>query len=135
MFAIFLPVEWPCFHSPEYIPDPSARSCILSLVNAHDRSFRLRLKAGQEKFAAYKSKKCGPSFGCGGDVGVWALAGGESFCDPKSFELDQEAEEEAGLPELEFAYDKSLLSGIDDGEGNKLSQFEIDELECYTLDA
>ncbi len=107
----------------------------LSLVNAHDRPFRLRLKAGEEKFAAYTSKKCGPSFGCGGDVGVWALAGGESFYDPKSFELGQEAKEQAGLFQLEFVYDKSLLSAMDDGEGNTMSQFVIEEMECYTLDA
>ncbi len=61
--------------------------------------------------------------------------GDESYCDPKSFELDAEAEREVELPPLPFAYDKTLLSGVDDGFNEEWSRFSLAELECYTLDA
>ncbi len=41
----------------------------------------------------------------------------------------------AGLPPLSVKYDKTLFSGVDDGNGQGHSLFSLAELECYTLDA
>ncbi len=116
MFAAFTPVAWPA-GSPGFIADPSGRICIVSLVNAHDRPFRLQLKVGQEQFASCASTTYGPYFGRGWDIAVWPpIYGDLSYCQPESFELDETAEREAGLPPLPFKYDKTLLSGVDDGK-------------------
>ncbi len=45
VFAAFTPVAWTA-DSPGSITDPSRRTCIVSLINAHGRPCRLQLKAG-----------------------------------------------------------------------------------------
>ncbi len=165
MFAVFTPVRWltesrvlaidssgcahfePLFHNRG--PDSSRSTFIVSLVNKYARSFRLKLKAGQEPNAQIRearpwpknggeSAACkngyGPAFGSSGND-MRLLVQGQSYCIPKSFELDAEAESKAGLPPLPFVYNNTLLSGVDDGEGKKWNFFCIAELECYTLDA
>ncbi len=91
MFAIFFPVAWPT--SSGVIADPSARTCIVSLVNQHGRSCRLKLKAGEEKYAVSRYESHGPCVGGGCDVAIWMEEG--SYCKPNSFELDAEAESQA----------------------------------------
>ncbi len=59
----------------------------------------------------------------------------ENMTVPYSFVLDEGAERKAGLPPLAFAYDKALLTGVQDSEGRSRSVFSLAELECYTLDA
>ncbi len=130
MFAIFFPVAWPT--SSGVIADPSARTCIVSLVNQHGRSCRLRLKAGEEKYAVSRDESDGPCFGGGYDVSIWTEDG--THCYPLSFELDAEAERDAGLQSLPFVYNQALLSGVDDGKVER-SPFSLAELECYMLDA
>ncbi len=132
MFAVFFPVAWPT-RSANWIADPSGRTCIVSLVNAHDRPFRLKLKAGKEMYAIYRYQSGGPCFGYGFDVGL--LLEGCSCCFPSSFQLDTEAESKADLPPLPFAYDKTLLLGVVDGKWKAYSYFFLTEMECYTLDA
>ncbi len=133
VFAAFTPLAWPT-GSPGAIADPSCRTCIVSLVNKHDRPCRLQLKSGQEKYAVSRFESHGPCFGRGHDVAIWVDEDG-SFGGPDIFELDTVAESEAGLPLLPFAYGKTLLSGVDDGKELAYSCFCIAELECYTLDA
>ncbi len=133
VFAAFTPVPWPA-GSPGYIADPSRRTCIVSLVNKHNRPFRLKLTASQEKYAISRNGSSGPRFGDGYDVGLLSHRG-RNYCAPKSFELDAEAERKAGLPPLPFEYDEALLPGADDGKGVWSSDFSLAELECYTLDA
>ncbi len=131
VFAVFTPIAWPT-GSPGYIADPSGRTCIVSLVNKHDRSCRLKLKQGHNAYAACKSGY-GPSFGSNGyDL---RLMHGQSYCFPQSFELDAEAESKAGLPMLPFAYDKALLSGVNVNSCHQQQTFTPSEIECYTLDA
>ncbi len=135
MFAAFTPVKWPS-DDPGWFADPSGRTCIVSLVNAHHRPLRLQLKAGAESHAAYKTKSRGPCFGAKvSDVDIMVPGSAQNYCMPESFELDEAAEREAGLPPLPFKYDKTLLSGVDDGKGRNWSKFSLAELECYTLDA
>ncbi len=132
MFAVFTPMAWPA-GSPVHVADPSGRTCIVSLLNKHGRPFRLKLKSGQEPNAVYKYDACGPCFGDGGgEVAVFAEK--RCSCLPGTFELDAEAERKAGLPSLPFAYDRTLLSGVDEA-GQSQHFFELAELECYTLDA
>ncbi len=102
-------------------------------MNKHGRPFRLKLKAGEEKYAINRYGSDGPCFGGGCDVAIWADEDG-SHCSPFSFELDTEVESKAGQPPLLFAYGKALLSGVDDQRVSK-SYFSLAELECYTLDA
>ncbi len=132
MFAAFTPIAWPT-DSAGWVADPSRRTCIVSLVNAHGRPCRLLLKAGEEKYATIRYGSDGPCFGRGFDVSIWEEEG--SYCKPNSFELDAEAESDAGLPPLPCVYDKTLLSGVDSGKGVSYNCFSFAELECYTLDA
>ncbi len=139
VFAVFTPVAWPTGSSGQ-IADPSGRTCIVSLVNKGSpgeqpvtRPFRLRLKKDREQYAAYQNASNGPCFGDGCDIAL--MTQGQSSCSPFSFELDAEAESKAGLPPLPFAYDKTLLSGVDDGRDQSGSRFSLAEMECYTLDA
>lgn len=129
VFAAWTPFTWD--KSASYIADPSCRTCIVSLVNAHNRPFRLRLRSDKKEYAVYAEEDDGPGFGAGCDVGLFLHEG--SYCYPASFELDQEAEQKAGLQPLPFAYDKTLLSGVDDGKDRDCSYFSLAEVECYTL--
>ncbi len=124
VFAVFTPVAWPA-DSPGFIADPSRRTCIVSLGNKLGRPFRLKLKAGEERYAVSRFGSDGPVFGGGFDIAL--MSQGQSSCSPFSFELDAEAESKAGLPPLPFVYDKTLLSGV--------PSFTPAEIECYTLDA
>ncbi len=131
VFAAFTPVAWPT--SLGAVADPSGRTCIVSLINAHDRPFRLKQQKGSLEYAISRDENDGPCFGGGYDVAIWTEDG--TYCFSRSFVLDVEAESEAGLPPLLFAYDKTLLSGVGDGEGEARSCFSLAELECFTLDA
>ncbi len=134
IFAVFTPVTWPV-SSPVHVADPSRRTCIVSLVNAHGRPCRLQLKAGEEKHACYKSENCGPCFGQGG-LDLALMAQSQSYCySPSTFELDEKAESDAGLPPLDVKLNKMLLSGVNDTRKQKPLRFSLAELECYTLDA
>ncbi len=62
MFAAFTPVAWPAGPSG-YIADPSGRTCIVSLINVHDRSFRLNLHEKEREHATHKGQADGPMFG------------------------------------------------------------------------
>ncbi len=138
MFAIFTPVTW----SPDSPVDEDLgrRPLIVSLTNAHRRPFRLQLRAGQEQHATQTHLAHGARFGFEGNE-VALMSGAYShdsgFCSTNtcSFELDAEAERKADLPPLSFAYDKTLLSGVDDGRGDARSHFICAELECYELEA
>ncbi len=136
VFAAFTPVAWPA-GAPGWIADLSDRTCIVSLDNEHNRPFRLKLKSGQKQYTMWRNAAAGPCVGTGGNGVALFVAGGENYCgsDPSSFEIDAEAERKAGFPPLPFAYDKALLSGVDDGKGVARSHFALAELECYTLDA
>ncbi len=131
VFAAFTPIVWQA-GSPGHIADLLRRTRIVSLVNAHSCPCRLKLKAGEEKYAICRYGSSGPGFGAGFDVALLTQTGG-NYCCPESFKLDAEAESEADLPPLPFAYDTTLLSGVDDGKGQKWNYFSLAELECYTL--
>ncbi len=119
------------------VSDPTGRTCIVSLVNAHHRPFRLKMKSKQGKHAIIRGDEWGgPAFGAGPDVALNTEDG--TFCQPKSFEMDTKAESEAGLPPIKFKYDKTILSGITDKQsydeiiGGR--QFDAEEVEVYALD-
>ncbi len=132
MFAVFTPIAWPT-GLLSWIADPSRRTCIVSLVNAHGRPCRLKLKTVREQYAIHRNESGGPCFGSGYDVALLAIR--DNSCNPHSFELDTEAESAAGLSPLPFAYDKTLLSGVDDGKGVYTARFSLAELECFTINA
>ncbi len=137
VFAIFFPVAWPAGLSGQ-IADPSGRTFIVSLVNKHGRSCRLKFIEGHNAFAALKSGY-GPAFGNNGHD-LRLMVHGQGHCMPQSFELDAEVESKAGLPKLPFAYDCMLLSGVNDTPNRyyqqvQQSNFTPAEIECYTLDA
>ncbi len=132
VFAVFTPLAWPTGASG-YTADPSGRTFIVSLVNKSNRPFRLNLKKGSEQYAISRDESDGPCFGGGHDLALLVMA--SSYCNSRSFELDAEAESLAGLPPLPFAYDKTLLPGVDSGKGVTYNCFSLAELECYTLDA
>lgn len=130
VIAAFTPLAWNAQHY-KGVMDFSGRTCIVSLVNQlHQRPFRLKLKAGY--IAVYMSRSRGPVFGKTGDVALMALNISASYFRPSSsFELDQEAEQKAGLPPLPCSYDYKLLAGMrEESQG-----FRLAEVEVYTLDA
>jgi hypothetical protein len=111
VFAAFTPIAWKS-EPRGYVVDPSKRTCIVSFVNKYSRPFRLKLKSGGHR-AIFMSPSTGPCFGCC-DVDILLSA--------------------AGLPPLPVVYDKTLLSGVDDGRNLASSKFQPAELEVYALD-
>jgi len=118
------------------VADPSGRTFLFSLVNAHGRPVKLRLKAGHHDKALYLNGG-GPGFGGGSDLRLMSRgrpANKEDGCSvfPYSYELDRAAEAAAGLPPIPFAHDNTLLVG-DDGQGHRLVEFAAAEIEMYQL--
>ena len=135
----FTPVSWPADAATRigYLPDPSGRTFLFSLVNAHGRAVKLRLKADQRAKALYLGGVgSGPGFGFGADLHlIWPSAANHSggcLAVPSSFELDHETEAAAGLAPIAFAYDKTLLAG-NRGEGYDSALFAAAEIEVYQL--
>lgn len=127
--------------------DPSGRTFLFSLTNAHGQAVKLRLKADhRDKALNLNGDDHGPGFGRGADLclirGAAADVSGACDTEPGSFELDREAESAAGLPPIPFAYDKTLLAGVydnsdDDDEAEEEAydyvSFAAAEIEVYQL--
>jgi hypothetical protein len=101
---------------------------------------KLRLKAAHRKKAlSMKGGGCGPGFGGGADVRLMSNKAADEprSCiarhDYGSFELDREAESAAGLPPIDFAYDKTLLAGGAVEIVNNWPHFAAAEIEVYQL--
>jgi hypothetical protein len=137
VFGAFTPLSWPADNSLcSHVADPSGRTFLFSLVNAHGRAVKLRLKEAQRDKAltAYGSGN-GPCFGNSDLCLMYGKAATDpqgSYGRPDSFELDHETEAAAGLPPIDLAYDKSLLAG-DDGKGQANVCFAAAEIEVYQL--
>jgi hypothetical protein len=111
-----------------YFPDPSQRTFLFSLRNAHGRAFRLRLSSDAGAVAGVST--CGALLGLGHDLavafrkpadqddGCWAV--------PHSYQLDTEKEVQDGQPPLSFAYDDKTLGGA--------PSFAAAEVECFALE-
>lgn len=135
----YTPVSWPADAAARngHLSDPSSRTFLFSLVNAHGRAVKLRLKDDHRDQAL---KLCGSSSGpCFGKKDDLCLMRRKAAHEPQgcntkpaSFELDLEAETTAGLPPIPFAYDKTLLAG-DDGKGKGHVCFAAAEIEVYQL--
>jgi len=82
MFAIFTPAMWQ--QTDDYIADPSGRTVIVSLVNAHGRPCRLALKADQKMMAAQCASD---TLKFGSDVFIGMKSRGVG-CHPHSFQLE-----------------------------------------------
>ncbi len=140
MFACFTPVALPS-KSFEFIKDASRRTCIVSLLNAHRRPFRLCLTSGEHPNGVVGRSADGDIwFGDELDHVCLNEASVKDCCSyqgsPHTFELDQAAERAAGLPALAFRYDSSLLSGMQSEVsrgGVATTLFGIDEIECYEI--
>ena len=137
LFAALTPLSaGPPMH--RFLPDPSDRTFLFSLVNAHGRPAKLRLKGGESARAIHvKGSGYGPGFGGGADVRLmWGQQSANHaigcFVHPRSFEIDQDAEAAADLPPIRFAYDKTLLAE-DDGAGGVAVSFAAEEIEAYQL--
>ena len=136
----FTPVSWPADAATRigYLPDPSGRTFLFSLVNAHGRVVKLRLKDSQHHFALnLNGAHCGPGFGSGADLRLMRKEANDRghgcHAYPMSFELDGDLERAVGLPPIPFAYDKALLAG-DDGKGSRSwVEFAAAEIEVYQL--
>jgi hypothetical protein len=136
----FTPVSWPADAATRdgFVADPSGRTCLFSLVNAHGRPVKLRLKAAHRKKAlSMKGGGCGPGFGGAADLrlmrlGIAANQPRGCVTQPNSFELDQEAEAAAGLPSIPFVHDKKLLGSAHDQSGDR-AFFDAAEIEVYQL--
>ncbi len=131
MFVAFTPIALPA-GSSDWIADPSRRTCIVSLINAHDRPFRLKLKESAESRVVSRPTTKGSGLTFGDDLKLMSSSG--YSCRAAFFQLDDQAECDAGLPPLLCQYDKTLLSGVDDKKDVKRSTFTVDEVECYTFD-
>ena len=131
----YTPVSWPADNSHySHVADPSGRTFLFSLVNAHGRAVKLRLADGQHHSALNLTGAAwGPGFGA--DLRLMReKAANESngcYASPYSFELDEDSERAAGLPPIPFAYDKALLAG--DGSGCFGTFFAAAEIEVYEL--
>lgn len=119
---------------PAMLSDPSGRTCLLSLINAHARPCKLRLRAGA---AALWHRECGLTFGAGNDLslGLCALPNTPKGCSATpsaSFELDADCESRAGLAPFAFPYDHTLLAGPDAARGT-FAYFAAAEIETWQL--
>ena len=135
----YTPVSWPADAATrdEHVADPSGRTFLFSLVNAHGRAAKLRLKAGQHRYAInLNGAAWGPGFGSGTDLrlmlGKAANQSGGCCTYPLSFELDGGSERAAGLPPIHFAYGTTLLAG-DNGKRRSWANFAAAEIEVYQL--
>jgi hypothetical protein len=134
----YTPISWPADAAKRNasVADPSGRTFLFSLENAHGRAVRLRLKRGDQRYAInLNGAASGPGFGYYADLRLMAggLADKQCGCctHPSSFELDGESERATGLPPILFAYDKALLAG--DGKGTRWVYFAAAEIEVYQL--
>ena len=141
MFGAFTPVPWPSpigrpRTAPSAVADPSGRTFLFSLANAHGRSVKLRLKPCEHRFALnFEKVGSGPCFGSGDLHLMWGEAADGPhgcFAQPNSFDLDHEAEAAAGLPAIPFPYDQTLLAG-DAGRHERGVVFAAAEIEVYEL--
>jgi hypothetical protein len=135
----YTPVSWPTNAATHKacVADPSGRTFLFSLVNAHGRAVKLRLKDGQHNNAIkLNGATWGPGFGGGADKRLmrYRAANENDGClaAPASFELDQESERAAGLPPIPFVYDNTLLAG-DRGGFMFGGCFAAAEIEVYQL--
>ena len=112
----FTPVRWPADAATrhDHVADPSGRTFLFSLVNAHGRAVKLRLQDDAlDKALNFEKAGSGPCFGFA-DLDLMrhgTALGHGCLAYPKSFELDHKAEAQAGLSPIPFQYDASLLSG------------------------
>lgn len=119
--------------------DPTGRTFLFSIVNAHDRVVKLRLKADhRDKALNFSGSGFGPGFGDGADLLLmWdevADEPGGCYTQPESFELDEDSERAAGLPPVPFSYDETLLAGVgDECDGRSRAYFAAAEIEVYQL--
>jgi len=137
VLGAFTPPRWPADPSVKgHVADPSGRTFLFSLVNAHGRAVKLRLKPGEQKSAigCYGAAH-GPIFGGAVDLRLmWCAAADQPMgCLSRPlnscFEIDQQTEAEAGRPPIPFRYGRSLLAG---GERKK-PFFAAAEIEVYQL--
>ena len=136
----YTPLSWPADAATHrgHVADPSGRTFLFSLVNAHGRPGKLRLKdSHREKALNFRGSGYGPGFGSGADLRLMWNANSASHvqgcsAQQNSFKLDQEADADAGLPPIRFASDKTLLAG-DDGRGQVFCDFAAVEIEVYQL--
>jgi len=138
VFGVFVPVSWPADAATASRPvaDPSSRTFLFSLANAHGRPVKLRLKEDQrDKALAVNGSGYGPSFG---HNDLWLIFGSSAilphgcYVQPESFDLDHGAEAAAGLLPIPFEYDEKLLAG-DDGADQAHVYFAAAEIEVYQL--
>ena len=130
------PVCWPDDASSKNVSDPSGRTFLFSLVNAHGRPVKLRLMDNHRSEAFLLNEGGGLDFGGGADLclmqqGRPANSKEGCYVCPDSFELDHAAESAAGLPPIPFDYDKTLLAG--DGQEEEYVEFAAAEVEMYQL--
>jgi hypothetical protein len=136
------------------VADPSGRTFLFSLTNAHGRAVKLRLKNSERSRALNIARgPFGPGFGGGADLrlmcGKAAARSRGCYSDPTqpAFEIDNDSDvglggdgdgaagvsAGSGLPQpVDFAYDESLLAG-DDGKGAAFCFFAAAEIECWQL--
>jgi hypothetical protein len=134
----FTPVSWPAdaADKPSCVADPSGRTFLFSLVNAHGRAVKLRLRDGHQRSALnLDGAAWGPGFGHAADLLLMSRKAanerGGCFSFPYSFEFDGDSERAAGLPPIPFAYDEKLLAG--DRVGYYGGYFAAAEIEVYQL--
>ena len=137
--------------APSAVADPSGRTFLFSLTNAHGRAVKLRLKDSERSRALNIARgPFGPGFGGGADLrlmcGKAAARSRGCYSDPTqpAFELDPDSDVGRGNdgdgvsaaagppPPVDLAYDKSLLAG-DDGKGAAFCFFAAGEIECWQL--
>ncbi len=158
VFAFFTPVMPPKYKD---INDPSARTCIVSLVNKKNRPFRMKLRPSARKSGVVKWLEDGIQYGtsmdgyisihfgaaqrsaysyssdCGSSnrhtCTCLAHFGTVKMASMVTFEMDDETELLAGRQPLPFFFDVPLLSGLP-AEVRFTDAFNISEVDCYTFD-
>ena len=135
----YTPVSWPAdaAERSRYVADPYGRTFLFSLTNKHGRAVKLRLKDSHcDEALNLSGSHCGPAFGCDEDLQLMHAEAADEpqgcSTQPSSFEIDHEAERQAGLPPIPFAYDKKLLAGRD-GKARGYVYFAAAEIEVYKL--
>ena len=140
IFGAFTPLSWPADAASkgDWLACLCGHTFLFSLVNAHGRPVKLRLKAGERgKALSMKGSGYGPGFSGGADVRLmWGqLAANQPqgcLVKPHSFEVDPEAEREMAAQPLPAGYDRTLLAG-DDGAGGPGVHFAAAEIEVYQV--
>ncbi len=137
MFAAYTPIVTGGWQNgkrvrPEFDPVDIDETCIVSLVNAHGRPCTLRVKFDRDQsvFDQLAKGPCEGGFGKDLKLDVAADSWEKYSCQPDAFEIDHEAERQAGLPPLPYVYDDTLLLGQRLVEGKSCSD-DI-EIDVYT---